>query len=172
MNDNYIGKPYPHHARLNTRENPPDPFFHSVFHVVRCPISQISSLTSHLFGTYAFIYNTMVAMNYEGLPESTIDHLATYGFHGFSDSVYIHDIQCARVVSTGGTRNSLEGHRGHPCWLYFSAAAWVFWNKLIERCVCVCVLVADKPHAYYSLECTSTMYILSYSKYYFSILVY
>lgn len=55
-NDVWTGEPYPHRARLQ-RVSFLSPRFERVIHVVRCPLKQISSFTSHLDKTYQFVFN-------------------------------------------------------------------------------------------------------------------
>jgi hypothetical protein len=66
VNDVVIGAPYPHKAALNRlkhtsrpRQSLWFPRFFDVVHVVRCPIRQISSLTSHLDSSFEFILRAM-----------------------------------------------------------------------------------------------------------------
>lgn len=62
VNDIVIGQPYPFRARL-IDSSIDSPRFERVVHVVRCPMNQISSLTSHTKQTYDFIFRGMRKFN-------------------------------------------------------------------------------------------------------------
>ena len=158
---------YPHHAAINKDFFNPsifsrlfggggassfvDPSFNRVLHVTRCPIKQISSVTTHLYGTYEFLLDCMVALDFAGLPPYTAQHFRTYGL-GFGH----RPKECAGLVRGRG-RITSHPRRGSQCWLHFSAAAWLFWNKLIERCGCS-VCVSQPLHCPFRL--TSTIFVL------------
>lgn len=61
VNDVVIGSQYPHHASLQRlpRISAWVPRFKECIHIVRCPIQQISSITSHLDSSFEFIQAAM-----------------------------------------------------------------------------------------------------------------
>ena len=62
VNDVISGLPYPFRGRLADSSDT-SPRFEQVVHVVRCPMDQISSLTSHTRQSYDFIFRSMQAFN-------------------------------------------------------------------------------------------------------------
>ena len=59
MNDVLARTEYPHHSKLSVRTYL-TPRFAQVFHLVRCPMQQISAFTSHLNASYDFVRKHML----------------------------------------------------------------------------------------------------------------
>lgn len=104
-NDVYAASSYPHHARLNPAESTLfSPRFSHVIQVIRCPMRQISSFTSHLPASYDFMRSQMKAM-----PTELVNKRRKVAF----------------------SRNE-SCPRGDACNLHFSALSWVYWNNHIH----------------------------------------
>ena len=95
---------------------------------MRCPVNGISSLTSHLQSSYSFVYEAMKVLNFNGLPNSTVDYFRKYDYSVYPD-VMIQGVNC----SINSPDFEVSSTRGSPCWSYYSAAVWLFWNNLIEQ---------------------------------------
>ena len=59
MNDVLARTEYPHHSKLSTRTYL-TPRFAQVYHLVRCPMQQISAFTTHLNASYDFVRKHML----------------------------------------------------------------------------------------------------------------
>ena len=59
MNDVFARTDYPHHAKLSIRTYL-TPRFAQVYHLVRCPMEQISAFTTHLNESYDFVRKHML----------------------------------------------------------------------------------------------------------------
>jgi hypothetical protein len=156
VNDSFVGMDYPHHAALSrqaggarthslismlfgTTPPSPDPVFLRVLHVVRCPMRQISAVTTHLRASYVFLLQSMVALDFIGLPSSTASYFRSYGLSFPESDVCAADASLSSGAAPSGAVRGRRrlGHpyppRGSPCWLRFSASAWLFWHRLIDR---------------------------------------
>jgi hypothetical protein len=104
-NDVYAASSYPHHARLDPLDSSFfSPRFSHIIQVIRCPMRQISSFTSHLPASYDFMRSQM--------------HVMTTPL-----------VEQRREVAF----NKNEAcQRGDTCNLHFSALSWVFWNNHIH----------------------------------------
>ena len=123
-----------------------EPRFTRVLHLVRCPGRHTASFTSHLLPSYEFVLQAMRRLRFAGLPASTARHLQRFGLAlamdeaeeaGWdgerSDDNLFSGCNYGDHRGMGTERfvaRARPPRRGHRCWLYFSAAAWVFWNRL------------------------------------------
>lgn len=109
VNDNYGTTAYPHHAALDNNANYFSPRFSKVIHIIRCPVKQISSFTTHLKASYLFVYEHMVLMKqtWENYMNDEDNRMKSF------------------IVSSC--------NRGEKCNLHFSALSWLFWNNHVHK---------------------------------------
>jgi hypothetical protein len=108
VNDNYGNTPYPHYATLDNA-NYFSPRFTKVIHVIRCPVKQISSFTTHLHESYKFVYEHMMLMK------------TTWGDY------MKHEDERVKMFIPNNNCN-----RGEKCNVHFSALSWLFWNDHVH----------------------------------------
>lgn len=108
-NDYESSSPYPHHAALHN-SNYFSPRFSKVIHVVRCPLKQISSFTTHLHESYSFVYDHMILMK-----------------RAWSSYMKSEDHRMKSFITTS------HCDRGSKCNLHFSALSWLFWNNHVHK---------------------------------------
>ena len=75
----------------------------------------------------------MKSLNFTGLPKSTMDYFTIHNYNIFP-KMTIHNITCNiyNNNNVGINVKDMLSIRGSPCWSYYSAAIWLFWNNIIE----------------------------------------
>ena len=146
-NDVLVQSNYPHRGRLQERSFL-NPRFQNVLHLVRCPMDQISSFTSHLNASYDFVRVNMLEQikhQYDSSRTSTAEygreslrHIKEFPFTGIRH--HEHSLWWRRnhseffsIRQTQIIKSGKGCKRGDKCWLYFSALSWLFWNSHIQR---------------------------------------
>jgi hypothetical protein len=122
-NNILIGATYPHHAVLpySTYLNPR---FEYVIHVIRCPLSQISSFTTHLPASYDFVRQHVRKMNQIGanMPRVSVD--------GDVNPQYGEANSTALVLDSSAGRRDCP--RTGQCNLRFAMQSWLLWNTHVS----------------------------------------
>ncbi len=108
-NDVYINSSYPHHSELQSGKHNNkyllfSPRFKKVVHIIRCPMNQISSFTTHLSESYNFAKHSIMST---------------------SDTV---DTNIVTDIFPNSTCN-----RGDSCNLHFAAYSWLHYNRHIYQ---------------------------------------
>jgi hypothetical protein len=108
------------------------PLFETVFHLVRCPMAQISSFTSHLNSSYDFIRLHMIEQIKEMKP-TVVSSPPSFQYREnsiWSQRNYTDFFRKRRNVIINSGRGC---SRGESCWLHFAGLSWLFWNSHIQR---------------------------------------
>lgn len=142
-NDVLVQSEYPHRSKLR-RKSFESPRFENVLHLVRCPMRQISSFTSHTNASYDFVRLIIL----EQIRNPWIDE-------GPCSQAIASSVQNSTACDQSISEKSLWSMRNHTaffssrktliinsgkgcfrgskCWLHFAALAWLFWNSHIQR---------------------------------------
>ena len=136
VNDVFLKKDFPHHAKeLNSKlmkynglmkRSIFSPRFHKVIHVVRCPLLHISSFTSHLSDSYAFI---------QALYESKATHVVSTKQNSAHFIIDTHNQSLKQKFDFQKYRYNFNSKckRGDSCNLAFSTLSWLIWNNHIDK---------------------------------------
>jgi hypothetical protein len=115
VNDAFLRTKYPFHSRLETN-SVLSPRFQRVYHIIRCPMSQISAVTSHLPETYRlfrkFIFKSLL-------------------FTESPDTLFNTNVSRNSSMIWFAGREGCP--RGDKCNLHLASIAWIVWNKHIQR---------------------------------------
>lgn len=147
-NDVLVQSEYPHRSKLR-RKSFESPRFENVLHLVRCPMRQISSFTSHTNASYDFVRLIILEQirNPWIIPASIDEGSRSQAIASSVHNPTTYDQSCSEkslwfmrnhtaFFSSRKTliTNSGKGcFRGSKCWLHFAALAWLFWNSHIQR---------------------------------------
>jgi hypothetical protein len=123
------GTDYPMRSKLQTKSYE-SPLFETVFHLVRCPMAQISSFTSHLNFSYDFIRLHMIEQ-IKKTELTVVSEKRRYHENSmWNQRNYTDFFQKRRNVIIDSGRGC---SRGGSCWLHFAGLSWLFWNSHIQR---------------------------------------
>lgn len=156
VNDAIIGGEYPHHARLSDQLGVTGvrggsvltPRFSHVVQVLRPAAAQISSLTTHLPASYAFVHGAMQVMllwrSMVLTQRRAFSGLASPGSGAVESDVYYaaltESVNAARQKQLAASSN-MRGiapsmcPRGSSCNLHFAATSWLLWNAHVTCCL-------------------------------------
>ena len=122
FNDVYVNSSYPHHSELSSNNHKSkyllfSPRFKRVVHIVRCPMNQISSFTTHLPESYNFAKQSIMSTADDGIDSNIVKDI-------FPNS------NCSR---------------GDTCNLHFAAYSWLYYNRHIYQYADVTYPIEDLP---------------------------